>query len=94
MRRIKLKFKTVSGSLYEINTDSKKIRRVSGTTETVRATNNWKEYDSLIPDTPIVGKQLYIWWNTKNTPLLAGSKEGSVPVTITSIVSEIVKEGY
>jgi hypothetical protein len=85
-----MKFKTQSGSLYEINTDSKNIRRVVGTTETVRATNEWRKYSKLLPDVPTIGNPLYIFWGN-DTPLLEGSL-GNIPITITSVITEILKE--
>lgn len=85
-----MQFKTISGSLYEINTDSKQIRRVVGTTNTVRATNEWKKYDEIIPNPPTEGEQLHIFWDAKDTPLLEGSDTGSIPITITSIIVEIL----
>ena len=96
-----MKFQTLSGSVYEINTDSKKIRRVSGNKQ---ATNrqgqdgDWREYQSIQPDPIEVGKELLIVW-MPDTPLLEETKEAMkamhkpwvLPCTMTSTVMNVEK---
>jgi hypothetical protein len=85
-----MKFKTQSGSLYEINTDSKQIRILSGNPS--RITNNWKKYADVHPPIPTIGQALCVFWDPKDTPLLEGSNSGDAPITITSVIKEIVNE--
>lgn len=83
-----MKFVTATGSIYEVNTDSKKIRRLSGVKDPQPRQGNdgeWKPYLDLMLN---LGSPAYIFWDSKTTPLLEGSSFGS-PATVTSIVKEI-----
>jgi len=68
-----MKFHTQSGSVYEINTDSKKIRRLNGKADpTPRQGKDgeWRTYASLYPEIPKVGEQLLITWAEEMPPTL------------------------
>ena len=91
-----MKFKTASGSQYEINTKTKHIRRLSGTKDpTTRQgkDGNWRKYDAVFPDPIEVDASVMICW-TADTPLLPETiaiyGEGSAtPTTTTSAVLSI-----
>lgn len=76
-------FHTESGSIYEIDEENKKARKVHGT-PTERATIEWREFSSW----GIVDGSLMITW-TSDTPTFKSSPNGAVPATLTS---RIVKE--
>ena len=93
-----MKFNTQSGSIYEINTMEKKIRRLSnsnGTSPTSRQGDvAWRTYRDLVPDPIKVGSQVIIVWDA-NTELLPDTKaqmqdgEFAIPTTMTSHVVSI-----
>ena len=93
-----MKFNTQSGSIYEINTMEKKIRRLSnsnGTSPTSRQRDvAWRTYQDLVPDPIKIGSQVIIVWDA-STELLPDTKaqmqdgEFAVPTTMTSHVVSI-----
>lgn len=94
-----MKFTTVSGSVYEVNTETKKIRRLNGAedpTPRMGKDGQWRSYQKLYPEVPTVGKGVVIVWGEETEPL-AETKEqlesmggGFVmPMTTTSIVMEV-----
>lgn len=81
-----MKVHTESGSTYEINTDSKKIRRLHGSGK-MRVGPDWRPYRELVA-APKVGQRLIILW-PKAVPLFEDSPADAVPSTITSKVERI-----
>lgn len=84
-----MKFKTETGSEYEVNTDSKKIRRMTGVKEaTARQGKDgeWKGYVDLVLS---VGTSAMIYWDASTHALLPSSFGGELPTTITSKVISI-----
>ena len=87
-----MKFTTISGSTYEVDTISKKIRRLAGTenpTSRQGKDGEWKSYEDISLQ---VGECAMIHWNPKTTPLLEGNVFGGSPATMTSEVVEIEKD--
>lgn len=94
-----MKFTTVSGSVYEVNTDSKQIRRLKGAedpTPRQGPDGQWRAYKDLIPNPVKVGSGVVIMWGTE-TALLAET-EGTLkdmgggfaaPTTMTSVVMSV-----
>lgn len=63
-----MKFTTASGSVYEVNTDSKQIRRLNGVkdpTPRQGKDGQWRAYEEIFPDPPRVGASLVIKWDSK-----------------------------
>ena len=87
-----MKFKTISGSIYEVDEQGKKIRRLYGTEEATSRQGkdgDWKSFDHLDLE---VGASAMIFWDAKTTPLLEGNTFGGSPATMTSQVAEIIDE--
>jgi len=77
-------FKTATGSLYEIDQENKKFRRLSGILDpTLRVGKDgaWKEYRSLLPDVPTIDSVLMIVWRVTD--------DGTWQTTVTSPIEEI-----
>ena len=77
-------FKTVTGSLYEIDQKNKKFRRLSGIldpTLRVGKDGQWKEYGSLLPNVPTLDSVLMIVWRVTD--------EGVWQTTVTSPIEQI-----
>lgn len=92
-----MKFTTVSGSVYIVNTDSKKIRRLNGVNDpTPRQGKDgeWRSYQELLPSPLRKGTCALIVWGDE-TELLDESKEAvkeggvAIPTTRTSTVVDI-----
>jgi len=86
-----MKFKTLTGSTYEIDLTNKKIRRVSGLNDPTQrqgADGDWRNYDEVIPSPIEIDKSVVIYWG-KDVPLLSGSPSNAIPVTMTSPVVSI-----
>jgi hypothetical protein len=81
-----MRFETQSGSIYEVDENNKKVRRVAGKfagTPRVGNDGNWKPYKEIT--SPIaVGEPVIIVWSVNHL-------QDSVhfPTTITSIVSAV-----
>ena len=92
-----MKFTTYSGSVYEVNTDSKQIRRLNGVkdpTPRQGPDGQWRTYSDI---TPIkVGSSVAIFW-AGETALLAKTEELlkavpgiiAAPTTTTSMVVNV-----
>lgn len=84
-----MKFTTITGSLYEVNTDSKQIRRLNGAKDPSPRQGKdgeWRSYLAIYPNPVKVGTGVIIRWGN-DTPLLPGTEPGSaVPTTMTSTV--------
>lgn len=79
-------FKTISGSLYEIDQASKKIRRLSGFNQATARQGqdgDWKPYDRI--SQLEVGIPLFVVWEVTN-----GQGEVVLKSTATSVVAEII----
>lgn len=62
-----MKFITESGSCYEVNTDSKKIRRLKGQadpTPRMGKDGEWRPYADMLPDPVKVGSNVLIIWGS------------------------------
>ena len=87
-----MKFKTESGSWYEADTENNRVRRLSGDkdpTPRQGKDGEWRSYETISP--PIVGEIVVIIW-PEGTPVLPGSPEGAMPVTMTSPIVEVKDE--
>lgn len=85
----KVQFKTETGSMYEVDYENSRIRRLSGVkdpTSRQGKDGEWRTYQDLILKK---GSNCFIFWDPKTTPLLEGSIGGE-PSTITSPVKEIM----
>jgi hypothetical protein len=83
-----MKFITETGSLYEVDSDNRRIRRMIGVNNPSPRQGKdgeWRPYDTLILN---LGESACIFWDPKTTPLLEGSG-GNIPATITSKVVKI-----
>jgi len=83
-----MKFITRSGSVYEINLEKTKVRRLEGKenpTPRQGPDGEWKEAESI--SDPVIGKPVFIFWDPKTTP---PKREGAIPATMTSNVVEVV----
>ncbi len=79
-------FDTASGSSYEVNQESKTIRRLRGTHDSTPrqgADGEWKPYRAITALTE--GHPVLITW-PEGTALLEGSPECAQPSTLTSNV--------
>lgn len=87
-----MKFKTETGSIYEVDTQNSRARRVSGVTAaTKRFNDGWRNYVNVSPIE--VGGYVVFIWDTKDTPPIVDlGGMPSVPITTTSRVTEILKE--
>ena len=94
-----MKFTTASGSVYEVNTDSKQIRRLNGPkdpTPRQGKDGQWRNYSDLAPDPISVGSGVVIFWG-HDTALLAETEEQlksmgggiAAPTTMTSNVVSV-----
>ena len=87
-----MKFTTETGSIYEVNTDSKQIRRLNGAkdpTPRQGKDGEWRSYLTIFPSPIKVGLGVIIRWGN-DTALLPGTEPGSaVPTTITSTVVSV-----
>jgi hypothetical protein len=92
-----MKFTTVSGSVYEVNTDSKQIRRLNGSkdpTPRQGPDGQWRSYEDITPIN--VGASVAIFWSAE-TALLAETEEAlksmpgaiAAPTTMTSMVASV-----
>ena len=66
-----MRFQTESGSVYEVNTDSKQIRRLNGVADpTPRQGKDgeWRLYSELAPDPIQVGKSVLVVWAGEMEP--------------------------
>ena len=85
-------FRTRSGSMYQIDTIRRRVRRISGAkapTDRQGRDGGWCVYERLEPELPTVGRVVYIFWPRETTPLLEGSPPDAQPATITSVVALI-----
>jgi len=56
-------FQTESGSLYQVDTEGKRIRRIVGSTPTTRIGHgDWRHYASIHPEEIIIGAPVLIVW--------------------------------
>lgn len=79
-------FRTVSGSLYEVDTENMRARRLRGKTLSVRATPEWRKYTAISQIR--IGEPVIFFWDDE-TPLLPGSPDGAVPTTLTGDVCTV-----
>lgn len=86
------KFVTETGSMYEINTETKQVRRLNGTADpTPRQGKDgeWRKYEYI--SKPSVGMPVLIMWGS-DVKLLPGSPPHATPSTVTSRVEMIIDD--
>jgi hypothetical protein len=84
-----MKFSTESGSMYEVNPETKQVRRLIGINDPtlrVGTDGRWRTYLELSPVE--IGRPVWIIW-TADVPLFDGSPSDAVPGTLTSRVTRI-----
>lgn len=82
-------FRTYSGSLYELDQEQKRIRRVFGTRPAQKYQGKdceWKTYIELFPEIPKLDRPLIIVWECKV------DDEIIVRTTQTSLITEFISE--
>jgi hypothetical protein len=80
---------TESGSRYEINTDSKQVRRLEGKLAPmprIGKDGEWRTFKELLPEPIQVGMNLIIVWGDDVKPL---TEAGGIPTTMTSPIARI-----
>lgn len=91
-----MKFVTVSGSMYEVDLQEKKCRRLIGMSDPTPRQGkdgDWKVFQSIHPETPVQGKPVvFVWDAASHPPVDAIPGMPYTPTTITSMVKEIVPE--
>lgn len=82
-------FTTYSGSVYEVDPEAKKIRRVEGTTTTTRrvGSGEWRSYYRI--EGPEVGLPVVVFWTKDIDPPPA---DGLIPATVTSLVQQVLED--
>lgn len=82
-------FTTFSGSVYEVDKEAKRIRRVEGTTTTTRRVGKgeWRQYYRI--DGPEVGLPVVIFWTEDIDP---PPVDGAAPATVTSLVQQVFED--
>lgn len=90
-----MRFITQSGSVYEVDADNKKLRRLTGRTDPtprLGKDGEWRQYSEIVPDPIEKGKQVLIVWG-EDVVLLPDTvvEEGEQPlkITMTSPVVEV-----
>lgn len=84
-----MKFRTESGSHYEIDRTKRQIRRIAGPNAPSKRQGKdgeWKHYE--FASDVVVGNQVVIFWDNSEK-LLDGSPPGAHPTTMTSPVAEV-----
>ena len=94
-----MKFRTESGSTYEVDVENKRVRRLAGTNPATSRQGKDGDWRDFIAATPIsVGLPvLFIW--SGNTPLLEKTMEmltkgllgETIPGTVTSPIEEMLE---
>jgi hypothetical protein len=85
-----MKFRTRTGSVYELDEVNKLVRRLvdSGVGSTIRLDEEWRAYvDAIV----VVGKSALIEWPDAVAPLIAGV-DADLKCTITSEVTAILPD--
>ncbi len=86
-----MKFRTRSGSVYELDEVGKVARMVSGENTSHRLTRAWRAYEDAMV---VIGLPAFIQW-TSDTPLLPGDHHyGDLVVTPATQTSEVVEIMY
>lgn len=80
-----IKFQTETGSLYEVDTETKLVLKTSDH-YTGRQSTDWQPYESVTE--VAVGLEVLFTW-PEGTPLLPGSPPSALPATLTSRVVEV-----
>lgn len=94
-----MRFTTISGSVYEVNTDSKQIRRLNGTqdpTPRQGKDGQWRAYDEIAPNPPKVGASVAIKWagdvdlTEEGKAFVVDNPGGfAMPLTVTSMLVSV-----
>ena len=92
-----MKFVTISGSMYEVDLEEKKCRRLIGIQDPQPRQGKdgeWKNYKDIFPSPPLVGMQVIFIWDPETTPSLGILPEDVpyTPTTLTSLVAEIIED--
>jgi hypothetical protein len=84
-----MKVFTETGSIYEINADSKQIRRLEGKLAPmprIGKDGEWRTFKELLPDPVQIGSNLIIVWGDDVKPM---TEAGGIPTTMTSYIVSI-----
>jgi hypothetical protein len=93
-----MKFNTRSGSVYQVDTKNKQVRRLVGVfdpTPRQGADGQFRKFVDIVPNPIEVGKSVVFVWELEDTPLLKetieefGADVVAMPTTITSPVVSI-----
>lgn len=82
-----MKFETISGSVYEVDLEQKRCRRLIGTKNPQPRQGpdgQWKSFEAILG--PEVGENCIFFWDPEVTP---PSVPGTMPATMTSIVVSV-----
>lgn len=85
-----MKFITASGSTYEVNTDSKQIRRLTGVNDPQPRQGKDGEFKSYKELLLKLNTSAIICWDPATTAPLDPNRPGT-PTTITSVVIKIIE---
>lgn len=97
-----MRFTTISGSLYEVDTKAKKVRRLNGKadpTPRMGKDGEWRSYREIHPDPVQVGQGVVIAWGDDvelqdETKQVVAEGGFGLPLTTTSTVVEVDETVY
>jgi len=92
-----MRFTTITGSLYEVDTKAKKVRRLNGVKDPsprMGKDGQWRSYKEIHPNPPTVGQSVLIAWGSDVELMEEGKAieaEGGIgiPITTTSPVVDV-----
>lgn len=92
-----MRFTTVTGSLYEVDTKAKKIRRLNGKADPsprMGKDGQWRSYREIHPNPLTIGESVVIAWGsdvelTEEGKAIVAEGGFGIPLTTTSPVVEI-----
>jgi hypothetical protein len=85
-----MKFVTYSQSVYEVDTDNKQIRRLTGITDPQPRQGKDGEFKSYKELYLKLGESAVIFWDPETTTPIDPNRPG-VPTTVTNIVIKIIE---
>jgi hypothetical protein len=97
-----MRFTTVTGSLYEVDTKAKKVRRLNGKADPsprMGKDGEWRSYWNIHPSPPQVGESVVIAWGSDvelrpETKAIVAEGGFGLAVTTTSPVVEVDETVY
>jgi hypothetical protein len=92
-----MRFTTITGSLYEVDTKAKKIRRLNGAKDPsprMGKDGQWRSYKEIHPKIPVVGESVVIAWGddvelTEEGKAIVEGGGFGIPLTTTSPVVDV-----